>query len=133
MSQTLHFLELSPTARPLLTCCSKWSFSGSLPGVLGRSLGRVSRVPPGTCPDDVQEHSESTLLGFRARTRTETRHELELKLERISRPQTRQFGLKLELEFTATRTRQRELELELKPELYFGLQRALGLDLELQA
>ena len=27
---TLHFLELSPTVWPLLTYCSKWSFSGRL-------------------------------------------------------------------------------------------------------
>ena len=33
----------------------------------------------------------------------------------------------------ATQTRTRELELELQPELYFGLQRALELGLELQA
>ena len=111
------------------------SFSGSFPGVLGRSLGRVSRVPPGALPGGVREHSESIFPGFRAQTRTETRRELELKLERISRTETRPRTR------TRARTRTRTLQvklgstrqLEFEPELYFGLQRALGLDLESQA
>ena len=59
MCPTLHFLELSPTARPLLTSCSKWSFSVPLPGVSGRSLGGVSRVSPGAFLGGVWGHPES--------------------------------------------------------------------------
>ena len=39
MCPTLHFSELSPTARTELTCCSKWSFSVPLGGPFRTSFG----------------------------------------------------------------------------------------------
>ena len=50
---TLHFSGLTPTARWLLDNCSRWCFSGSLPGASGRSLGCAPGVPPGTFPGGV--------------------------------------------------------------------------------
>ena len=106
------FPRANPHGMLIIDYSYKWSFSGSFPGVLGRSLGRVSRVPPGALPGGVREHSESIFPGFRARTRTETRHELELKLERISRTRTRSRSQTTNR--TLTGTQQLELELGLK-------------------
>ena len=39
IAPTPHFLELSPTARPLLTCWPKWSFSVPLGGPFRTSFG----------------------------------------------------------------------------------------------
>ena len=50
---TLHFSGLTPTARWFLDNSSKCSFSGSLPGASGRSLGCAPRVVPGTFPGGV--------------------------------------------------------------------------------
>ena len=63
MFATLHFLELSPTARPLLTSWTEGSFSVPSPGAAGRSLGGVSRVPPGAFTEGVWGHSESIFQG----------------------------------------------------------------------
>ena len=48
MDPALHFLELSPTARPLLGSCTKWSF---------RALSRVSPGDPlEGFPESLREH-----------------------------------------------------------------------------
>ena len=43
-----HFLELSPTVWPLLTCCTKWSLSGPLGGPEMDSFGDPKWSPLGT-------------------------------------------------------------------------------------
>ena len=63
MAATLHFLELSPTARPLLTCCPKGPFWVPFPGVSRRSLGGVSGVPPGAFLGGVWGHPERIFQG----------------------------------------------------------------------
>ena len=45
---TLHFLELSPKARPLLTNSSKWSFSGRLGSPEMDSFSDLQWSPLGT-------------------------------------------------------------------------------------
>ena len=114
----------------------------------GVSPGCLRAVSPGSHRGHIQGVSESIL---RASSRV-FEHELEPKLGTNSNLNWNAYlerkldlGLKLEIELglelsnsnsnsdsnAATRTRTQELELE--PELYFGLQRALELGLELQA
>ena len=121
MFPTLHFSELSPMLWTELTKSSKWSFSGSLRGLPGWSLRRVSGVPLRAFPGGV---SGSIRRGFprvrttRIQTTTRHKHRNETLTRIQSRTETLQFGVKLEFEprpdlgkkFTsATRTQTRAL------------------------